>query len=72
MNKYFRTVLTIEVLTKTQAFNGDIAELHETITYGDASGMELVRVVEEVTEDEMGKLLIAQGSDPEFLIGDMS
>ena len=67
--KFFRTVLTIEVLTAREAFNGEITELAETITYGDASGKELVRVVEEVSAEAMSTLLIAQGSDPGFLLG---
>lgn len=66
--KYFRTVLTVEILTRTEAFNSDLNGLSAEIDEGDASGAVLVRVVEEVSADEMAALLIEQGSDPGFLI----
>lgn len=64
---YFRTVLVVEVLTRTEAFNGDFAELAATCIDGDASGDIKMRVVERCGEAEMAALLVAQGSDPGFL-----
>lgn len=64
---YFRTVLTVEVLTQKEAWNGDFEELAEDCVRGDASGAIVLRVVEQCSTSEMARLLIAQGSDPEFL-----
>lgn len=64
----FRTVLVIEVLTETEAFNGDFEELAAECIDGDASGDIKLRVVERVSADEMARLLTEQGSDPGFFM----
>lgn len=64
---YFRTVLVVEVLTATEAFNGDFAELAAECIDGNASGDIKLRVVERLSRAEVADLLKAQGSDPNFL-----
>jgi len=64
---YFRTVVKIEILG-TEPYAGDITDISEDITDGMFSGMELKRKVIEVDEAVMSELLVAQGSDPSFLI----
>lgn len=69
--KYFKTTLTLEILTSDCPPKwGNLAELHHLITDGDASGDVKNTVTKEVAEKTMWKLLIAQGSDPEFLLWD--
>jgi hypothetical protein len=75
--KYFRSVYQVEVLSARPyepADNPDLTDLEaisQDITDGDCSGM-VTEVVsnEEVSEERMRELLIAQGSDPGFLIPD--
>lgn len=59
---YFRTVLTIEVLTKYEAWNSSIEVLAEDIANGVASAATLVRVVEGVSRSEMHDLLRAKSA----------
>ena len=75
--RYFRTLLTFEVLHTEEFPEGLLPStddldnptvLAEAITDGGASGMVLEHVVTELTEDEVRERLIAQGSDPNFLI----
>ena len=68
MPKYFRTVITYEVLTEGEPWKGTLEDLAYDTTEGHASGMFLSTEVEEVSEGRMAGLLVSQGSDPEFLI----
>lgn len=67
--KYFRTVFEIEYLSDMEPPSfPTLAQIEYDITEGHASGVVNVIVQEEVTKERMAELLIAQGSDPEFLI----
>lgn len=69
--RYWKTVYTVTVLTEGDAppDYGNVHELADDITTGDASGA-YEREAVEVTGDEMRTLLTAQGSDPGFLVDD--
>lgn len=69
MSKYWRTVITVEVLSKG-AHPPDfknLAQVHHAITQGDCSG-DYNFQHDEVPESTMRDLLTEQGSDPSFLI----
>jgi hypothetical protein len=71
MPRYYRTVFVYEVLTEGEPLtNVGLRELEYHTTEGHASGMFLSEETEEISEEHMRRLLIAQGSDPEFLISD--
>jgi hypothetical protein len=67
--KYWKTTVITTVLS--EGFNppdySSLSEVAEDIDNGDASG-EVTYDHTEVSKDTMRELLIAQGSDPEFLI----
>jgi hypothetical protein len=67
---YYRNVFTVEVLSdEPLAPTVDLADLDYLTTEGDCSGRTEHTVTnEQVTEQAMAALLIAQGSDPDFLI----
>ena len=69
MAKYWKTTIITTVLTEGEQAPGYncLSEVAYDIDQGDASG-EVVYDHAEITEDEMRELLIAQGTDPEFLI----
>lgn len=67
---FYRTVITYEILTDVPYFFEDLGQVHYDVIEGEASGKLLSEVSEEVTRQEMGHLLIAQGSDPSFLLGE--
>jgi hypothetical protein len=68
---YYKTTIVFEVLTDEplpdELSLGDI--VNETI-HGGASGEVKECKTEEVSREAMAQLLIDQGSDPEFLLGD--
>ena len=69
MAKYWKTIITVEVLTEDDDppnFN-DLSDVAYEITDGHASGV-FSQSSEEVTEEKMRGLLLEQGSDPDFLI----
>jgi hypothetical protein len=69
--KYYRTVVTVEVLTsgkKMPSFWG-LNHIAQEISDGDASGSWDYEIYE-VSKEEMIQLLENQGSDPSFLIPD--
>jgi len=66
--KYYRTVFKYEVLSNEPLGHPGLEEIAYHCTEGHCSGMFLEIEVEVVSENEIGKLLIAQGSDPSFLI----
>jgi hypothetical protein len=63
---YHRTVLTIEVLSEDEPYEGGLEKLSYEITEGSCSGAILDETYEEVTPERMAELLVAQGSDPAF------
>jgi len=71
MTGYYRNVIAVEVLSR-EPFDGDaigsLAELHHAVTDGGCSG-ELWPLItnQQVPAGRMARLLIAQGSEPEFL-----
>lgn len=68
MTKYYRTVITVEVLSDEPYNPASLAQVaHDTIS-GGCSGNWKITSSEEVTVKRMAELLEAQGSDPSFLI----
>lgn len=76
MSKYWKTVVQIEILSEGDEppFAGAIGDdmpslavIEYQIEHGEWSGVVKVHKQEEVTPVEMAKLLLAEGSDPEFL-----
>jgi hypothetical protein len=65
--KFYRTVIEIEVLSEEPVSFSELDEIHYAITQGHCSGDWIVNSQSEVTPKHMAQLLIAQGSDPEFL-----
>ena len=70
--KYFRTVFRFEVLSTDEDFGSgmSLADIHYETMNGHASGRFLDGTHNEVSEEDMRKLLEAQGTDPSFLIED--
>ncbi len=71
MARYWQTLITATILTEGDApptFD-TLAHVHEAITDGDASG-EWNQQDTEVPEQTMRELLLAQGSEATFLIGE--
>lgn len=67
---YWVTTFTVEVLSEgpePPEFDS-LADVHERVTNGDMSGWTSPEVYREVGAVEMAHLLLAQGSDPAFLI----
>ena len=69
-----RNVITVEILSNERWSADDLEDLsvvQEAIMGGDSSGVVTITTHNEVvTADRMAELLIAQGSDPSFLLGD--
>jgi len=67
-NKFYRTVLEVEILTDRDVDFGawTLADIGYEITEGDSSGEWEVKQHEELTPVEMAKALMEQGSDPGF------
>ncbi len=68
-----RTVLRVEVLYDDSSYVpdlGSLAQVADFIVTGDGSGQVTIESDEELTRNEMKEALIAQGSDPEFLLGE--
>jgi len=65
--KFPRTVLTVEVLGRDEAFEGDLEDLAKTVIDGPFSGRVLSSATTLLPPAEMAAALAAQGSDPSFL-----
>jgi len=63
---YYRTMITIEVLSEDPIEAISLQDVVYGITEGHWSGDWNAEESLEVTAPQMAKLLIAQGSDPEF------
>ncbi len=68
--KYYRTVYRIEVLSGEPLGCIDLTRLDYEISEGHCSGRFLDTSEEEVTAEHMEHLLLAQNSDPCFLLGE--
>lgn len=69
--KYYRTVYEIEVLSDIPPPSlPTLEQIAYDITEGHSSGVLNETIQEEVSRERMAELLIAQGSDPEFLLGE--
>lgn len=66
MKKYFKTTITIEILSERKYYSTDLSKIEYDISYGDCSGKVEVSSYQELTSTEAAKELLAQGSDPEF------
>ncbi len=67
-----RTVVTVEVLSDGPLpAEWGLADLSFMVIEGGMSGMVLKEEAEEVSRTRMAELLIAQSSDPEFLLGSL-
>ena len=69
MAKYYRTVITYEVLSQDPYSFSDLAQTAYDVMEGDCSGMELNTTSEELTAQEMAERMDAQGSDWSFFYG---
>ncbi|DAC71759.1 MAG TPA: hypothetical protein DSN98_08700 [Thermoplasmata archaeon] len=69
--KFYRTIYTLEVLSERPIEDlVSLDDLHYMITWGDCSGMTHTEGSEEIDGATAAKLLIKQGSDPEFFMLD--
>lgn len=68
--KFFKTLVTFEVLSADAPFDGSASDLAIAITTGDMSGIQLPTQVTELSAAQMSEALIEQGSDPAFLLGE--
>jgi len=68
----YRIVYSIEVLADSPLHQEPLSlkDIAYEITEGHASGQFLDTEVEEVSRERMSELLVAQGSDPSFLLGE--
>jgi hypothetical protein len=69
--KFYRQLFEVEVLSEGEPLNNvSLQDIDYEITDGHCSGIVKETVREEVTPERMAQLLKAQGSDPEFLLGE--
>ncbi len=68
-DKYYRTVYILEILSDQTILDLPLSVVVHEITHGDFSGNYEVSEMR-VTKKMMREMLVAQGSDPEFLLGD--
>ena len=64
--KFFRTRVTIDVLSEDEPWDGSLDWLSYDVTDGECVGGELHKDVEEVSAEDMVRLLQEAGSDPSF------
>lgn len=73
--KLRRAVFEIEVLYDAEGVKDpdswSVGVIHELVTRGPASGSTTLVSDVELTREEMAEALTAQGSDPEFLLGEL-
>lgn len=63
---FYRHVFSIEVLSEEELGSMSLVDIEEAITTGHCSGQFLETAVTKVRPKTMAKLLLKQGSDPEF------
>ena len=68
MRDFYKTVFRIEVLSEEEPIGEDVdlATINYLITDGHCSGIVTRDSPEKMSAPEMARLLLAQGSDPEF------
>jgi hypothetical protein len=67
---FYATVITVEVISE-EPYNPDtLADVHYDVTEGGCSGVWKITGRSTLTREQVKEALIAQGSDPEFLLGD--
>ena len=66
--KMYKTTYIIEVLSEEPLGEVNLQDLHYEITDGHCSGVFASTTQIEITEFQMAKELIMQGSDPEFFL----
>lgn len=64
--KFYKTVITVEVLSEDPYQFENLSELAYDVDEGDCSGKTTIEKTEEVDGATMALLLAAQGSDSEF------
>jgi len=67
---YYKTRIVVTVLSDSPYDPDNLYDLAYDITDGDCSGNVEIESSEELSREEMAKALEAQGSDPEFLLGE--
>ncbi len=63
---FYRTVITVEVLSEEPFEFRNLKDVHYAITDGDCSGSYGTTSVETADGRRMAELLLNQGSDPDF------
>lgn len=63
---FWRTVVQVEVLSEDTPWDGELTNLAIDVIDGDCSGQMTIKKLEQVPAKKMAKLLMKQGSDPEF------
>lgn len=66
MSKFYKTIVTVEILSDELIEQPSLADINYQIMEGDWSGQYSVTSSTEITPAEMAQAMIAQGSDPEF------
>lgn len=68
--KFYRTIVSIEILSEDEPYGEGqtLADIDYAITEGHCSGKITTESTLEVTPQQMVALLLAQGSDPSFLM----
>jgi len=75
MTTYYKTILMVEILHSSDdpdPIDMDLSEIGEEGIDGSFSVVTKDLVKTELTREEMQAACIAQGSDPEFIVGDES
>lgn len=68
--QYYRTIITVEVLSDFPYDPESLEQISNDITDGDCSGKWQIVDSKEVNKHQMEQLLVEQGSDPSFLCGE--
>ncbi|NCX76977.1 MAG: hypothetical protein EBX09_08105 [Actinobacteria bacterium] len=72
IQKYYRTIMTIEILSDfPYGDQKDLKTVAYDMTHGDVSG-KISSECEEISRYEMEQALLAQGSDPAFIFGELN
>lgn len=64
--KFYKSVVTVTVISEYPVEINNLAQLDRLITEGDCSGEIATEGCEEITSEEAVKALIAQGTDPTY------
>lgn len=68
--KFYQTVVTYEVLSDEPLGSVSLKDIDYMCTEGHCSGRFIETKEFQVSKEVMSKLLVDQGSDPEFLLGE--